>query len=259
MNAITFFHTHPAIARQVKLAGREQVSEGRADCLAAQQRHRLIHDHMGLVIRIAALVHGRSNGMVERADLVQIGMTALVEAANAYQDRGHAFSSYAGLRVRGAMIDHLRRSSGAARSAARKRRDLAATRHAVESGLGRSATALDMADAMGISVPEYHKLVAACQTITHLAIDSAYDDRAPGFADKGPAAEERITEAQRAACLRSAMARLPEREALVLDLYFAHGQSLDDIGRRIGVGPARVCQIKKEALMRLRTALAGLI
>jgi RNA polymerase sigma factor for flagellar operon FliA len=259
MNAITFFHTHPDIARRDSPPRRGQAPDATADNIAEPDRHRLIRDHMALVARIAAQVHRRCSASIERADLVQIGMTALVEAANAYRDCGHAFSSYAGLRVRGAMIDHLRRSSGAARSAARQRRDFAATRHAVEAGLGRPATVLEMADAMGIPVAEYHKRVAACQPITHLAIDSAYDDRAPSFADKAPAVEEQITEAQRAACLRGAMAQLPEREALVLDLYFAHGRSLDDIARHLGVGAARVCQIKREALLRLRGLLAGLV
>lgn len=254
MNAITFFRTNAAAGRRSGLSAADGIETN--DVL---RRHRLIHDHMALAIRIASQLHSRTRSNIERADLVQIGMTALVEAADAYQERGHAFSSYASVRIRGAMIDHLRRSSGAARSAARQRRDLAATRHAVETALGRAASAIDMADAMGLSVADYHKLVDACQPVTHLGLDTAYDDKAAGFTDEAPAAEEQITEAQRAACLRSAMARLPEREALVLDLYFAHGQSLDAIARRLGVGPARVCQIKREALLRLRGLLAGLI
>lgn len=99
----------------------------------------------------------------------------------------------------------------------------------------------------------------APQPVTHLGLDSAYDHKAAGFAHDAPAVGARITEAQRAACLRSATARLPAREALVLNLCFAHGQSLGTIARHLGVGAARVCQIKREALLRLRGLLAGLV
>ena len=104
----------------------------------------LVQAHMPLVRKIAWHVHGRVSNAMDVEDLVQIGMVALVEAANGYEDRGHAFSTYAGMRVRGAMIDHLRRHATQARSGMVKRKELARARVELESRLGRAATEAEL-------------------------------------------------------------------------------------------------------------------
>src|SRR5690606_10324543 len=107
---------------------------------AAQPPEALVRAHMPLVRKIAWHVHGRVASAIEIEDLVQIGMVALVEAANSFEDRGHAFATYATLRIRGAMIDHLRRHALIRRSAMARRRELLAARQALESRLGRAPT-----------------------------------------------------------------------------------------------------------------------
>ena len=103
----------------------------------------LARTHMGLVRKIAWHVHGRVSSAVEIEDLVQIGMISLIEAANAYEDRGHAFSTYATMRIRGGMIDHLRRHATLCRSAMVKRREINAAIALVRSGTaGRSGATL---------------------------------------------------------------------------------------------------------------------
>jgi RNA polymerase sigma factor (sigma-70 family) len=87
----------------------------------------LVRTHMQLVRKIAWHVHARVASAIEIEDLVQIGMIALVEAANGYEDRGHAFGTYATMRIRGAMIDHLRKNASICRSAMARRREMNAS------------------------------------------------------------------------------------------------------------------------------------
>src|SRR5215212_4128672 len=97
----------------------------------------LVRAHMPLVRKIAWHVHGRVSSAIDIEDLCQIGMVALVEAANSYEDRGHAFSTYASMRIRGNMIDHLRRQATICRSAMVKRRQLTKARTDFEKAHGR--------------------------------------------------------------------------------------------------------------------------
>src|ERR1044071_2826756 len=91
---------------------------------ARQDPGQLVRAHMPLVRKIAWHVHGRVSSAIDIEDLVQIGMVALVEAANGYEDRGHAFATYASMRIRGPMIDHLRRNATICRSAMAKRKEM---------------------------------------------------------------------------------------------------------------------------------------
>ena len=88
----------------------------------------LARAHMPLVRKIAWHVHGRVSTAIDVEDLIQIGMIALVESANGFEDRGHAFATYASVRIRGAMIDHLRRHATICRSAMARRREFAKAR-----------------------------------------------------------------------------------------------------------------------------------
>jgi len=215
----------------------------------------LARAHMPLVRRIAWHVHGRVSTAIDIEDLVQIGMIALVEAANAYEDRGHAFATYASMRIRGAMVDHLRRQATIARSAMARRREISAARAKLENGLGRAASEAEMAEAMGVDASAYRVLADSTESIHHESLDEVYSDQSMWFAD----VEDRADEALEREALREALAghigTLPEREALVLQLYFVEEMNLEEIGQTLGVGAARVCQIKKSALDRLRGAL----
>lgn len=168
---------------------------------------RLVHDHMRLVRKLAWHVHGRIARAVEVDDLIQTGMVALVEAARRYEDRGFSFATYAGVRVRGAMLDALRAQRPGGR------------------GLAVVVEPLDQ--------PE---------------VDC--------IADPAPLADTLFDQAEQCHDVAAAIAHLPPREAQVVLLYFAEGLALDAIGARLGIGAARVCQIKKAGLARLRAAFA---
>jgi RNA polymerase sigma factor FliA len=212
---------------------------------------------MPLVRKIAWHVHAKVASTIEVEDLAQIGMVALVEAANAFEDRGHAFATYASLRIRGAMIDHLRSQATICRSAMARRRRLAAARQALEGRLGRAPTEAEMAAEMGLEAADYRALVDESQSVHHESIDEVYSEHSIWFADDSEGADERLDRDRLQAAVAAKIRTLPEREAMVLQLYYVEELNLEEIGEVLGVGAARVCQIKKSALDRVRRELGS--
>ncbi|MEJ7926879.1 FliA/WhiG family RNA polymerase sigma factor [Sphingobium sp. AN641] len=221
----------------------------------AETPEQLARRYMPLVRKIAWHVHGRVSSAIEVEDLLQIGMLALVEAANGFEDRGLGFASYAQLRVRGAMIDHLRRQATLCRSAMARRKELAGARRMLEQRLGRTPTEAEMSAHMGIDPAEFREMVDGAEMIQHASMDEVYSDQSIWFAD----VEDRADDIMEREALKAAVARhigdLPQREALVLQLYFVEELNLEEIGQTLDIGAARVCQIKKAALDKLREKL----
>lgn len=218
----------------------------------------LARAHMPLVRRIAWHVHGRVSSAIEIEDLVQIGMIALVEAANGYEDRGHAFATYATMRVRGAMIDHLRRHATLCRSAMTRRRELEGTRSRLASRLGRDPAEAELATEMGLAPAAFRALADATAQVRHQSMDEVYSDQSMWFADVAERIDQSLEREQLKASLAEHIGRLSAREAMVLQLYFVEEMNLEEIGLTLNVGAARVCQIKKAALEKLRAALRDL-
>ncbi len=217
----------------------------------------MVRAHAGLVRRVAWAVHSRLSSAIEVDDLMQIGMVALVEAARTFEDRGVAFSHYAATRARGAMIDHLRRESRTARSGSANRRKLAQARSALENRLGRRATDAEMSAAMELGPDAYFALVATTQPLQQESIEEVYSDQDLGFADGAEAADTMLERREAADALAREIATLGEREGMVLHLYFVEELNLEEIGAVLNVGAARVCQIKKAAMDKLRERLSG--
>jgi len=216
----------------------------------------LIERHTAMVRRIAWHVHSRVSASVELEDLIQTGLIALIEAARGYEDRGHAFSTYASMRVRGAMIDQLRRDAKVSRSAMAARRRIAETRNQLEQQNLRSPDSHEMAAALDMSTADYLALESSAQAIEQMSIDDHYSDHDPWFADSSEAADARIERTQMSALLTQQLSQLSEREAMVLQLFFVEELNLHEIGAVLGIGAPRVCQIKKAALYKLRGQLA---
>ncbi|MBV2151063.1 FliA/WhiG family RNA polymerase sigma factor [Sphingobium sp. AS12] len=216
---------------------------------------RLARQYMPLVRKIAWHVHGRVSTAIEVEDLLQIGMVALVEAANSFEDRGLGFAAYAQLRVRGAMIDHLRRQATLCRSAMAKRKDLAKVRNRLEQQLGRLPTEAEMSADMGLDPSDYRELADSVEMVQHTSMDEVYSDQSMWFADVEDRADDILERESLKAAIANGISELPEREALVLQLYFVEELNLEEIGHTLDIGAARVCQIKKAALDRLREKL----
>ncbi len=216
----------------------------------------LVQAHLPMVRRLAWHVAGRAIPGGDLSDLVQCGMVALVEAAQAYEDRGHAFSTYATMRVRGAMIDQLRRNATITRTAMQQRRSIDAARARFTAQHGRAPAEDELGAAMGVSAAEMRAMIADTQPVAIEPIDEVYSDHSPWFADDGEGADEAIDREATTARLAEAIAGLPEREAMILQLYFIEELNLHEIGETMNIGAARVCQIKKAALSKLRGLLA---
>ncbi len=217
----------------------------------------LIRSHSQLVRRIAWHVHSRMSSVIEVADLVQIGMIALVEAARTFEERGIAFAPYATMRIRGAMIDQLRKDARMCRSGMVNRRKIAAVRALLENRLHRHANDSEMAVELGIELSEFHAMLQSTQAIQQESLDEVYSDHAVWFTDTSVRADDHILEDQLKKALAEHISSLGEREALILQLYFVEELNLDEIGETLNVGAARVCQIKKAALEKLRVKMTA--
>lgn len=226
--------------------------------LAQVDPERLISSHLALVRRIAWHVHARVSSAIDVEDLVQIGMVALIEAARGFEDRGHAaFATYASVRVRGAMIDQLRKGATLVRSAMRRKREWGQVRARLEGQLGRAATDAEMAAALEIPIADYRAAMAQTHAVQSESLDDVYSDHSQWFASDDPDAHDCLEQDRRRRAIAAAIATLPEREAQVLQLYFVEELNLEEIGQVLGVGAARICQIKKTALTKLRGQLTG--
>lgn len=216
---------------------------------------RLARQYMPLVRKIAWHVHGRVSTAIEVEDLLQIGMVALVEAANSFEDRGLGFGAYAQLRVRGAMIDHLRRQATLCRSAMAKRKELAKVRGGLEQRLGRLPTEAEMSNAMGLDPADFREIADSVEMVQHTSMDEVYSDQSMWFADVEDRADQVLERESLKKALAACIGELPQREAMVLQLYFVEELNLEEIGQTLDIGAARVCQIKKAALDKLREKL----
>lgn len=215
----------------------------------------LIADHVPLVRKLAWHVHARVASAIDIEELVQIGLLALVEAAQGYEDRGFEFATYASMRIKGAMIDGLRRQSLAGREAAGKRRRIEAAEAAVEARECRAATAAEVAAELDLPLADFLALRNSVRPTTQVSIEDTYSDHDRAFADERPSPEDWLHDERTRHMVAAAIATLPQRDQLVMQLYFVEELNLDEIGKVLDVSAARVCQIKAAALKTLRGKL----
>lgn len=222
---------------------------------AGSEGDALVTRHAELVKRIAYHLAGRLPPSVDVADLIQAGMLGLLEAASNYAaNRGASFETYAGIRIRGAMIDALRKLDWAPRSVHRKARAVAAAMRDIEKETGRDARDQEIAQRLGVGLDEYHSIIQDAASCRLASLDDAAataiapDDAADPFRE---VADEDFRSA-----LAQSIETLPERERLVMSLYYSDGLNLKEIGAVLKVTESRVCQLHGQALMRLKARLA---
>ena len=219
-------------------------------------RDRLVREHLPLVRRIAWHVHGSMSTIVEVEDLVQVGLIALVEAAATFEDRGLvSFRHYCTTRVRGAMIDELRRQATTTRGAMKRRPHYAQAVVALTDPTGRAPDEAAVAAKIGVSVERLRADYASADAVRFDSIDQVYADDLPWFADDSPDAFAQLSDGETRDRLIAAITALPEREAQVIQLYYVEELNLEEIGQVLGVGAARICQIKAAAHARLKKAM----
>lgn len=222
----------------------------------AREEGALVREHLPLVRRLAWHVHGSVSTAVEVEDLVQVGLVALVEAAASFEDRGQVtLKQYLATRLRGAMIDELRRHAAMTRGAIKRRRAYQGAIKALTGELGRAPAEGEIAANLGISVDKLRADYATAEAVRFDSIDEVYADDQPWFASDEPSAFDQLADGQMRDRLVAAIAALPEREQMVIQLYHVEELNLEEIGAVLGVGAARVCQIKSSAHSRLKKTM----
>jgi RNA polymerase sigma factor for flagellar operon FliA len=219
----------------------------------------LVIRHGELVKRIAYHVVSRLPAHIEVDDLIQAGMIGLLNAAqNFTPTKGANFETYAGIRIRGAMLDEARRSNWTPRSTFRNAKQVSLAIRSIENRTGRDAKGQEIAETLGVSIEEYHRMVESAASSRILSYEQLAGDpeRAsmlPDAPEDGP--ETMLEEDQFREALAEAISSLPERERLVLSLYYDRELNLREIGAILEVSESRVCQIHGQAVLRVRSRL----
>jgi len=220
----------------------------------------LITQNIDLVRRIAQHLIARLPSTVDIDDLLQSGMVGLLEAANNFDPtRGASFETYAGIRIRGSMLDDIRKHDWTPRSVHHKYRKVAEAIKAIEGETGRAAKSSEVAARLQISVDEYHKILADSSSSRLFSLEETLDEptlhRTPPRSDSATP-EQELYQAQFRGRLAEQIKQLPERERLVLSLYYERELNLKEIGQVLDVTESRVCQIHGQAMVRLRNVVA---
>ena len=217
----------------------------------------LIESELNQVRRIAHFYHGRVRGVIEIEDLIQVGNLGLIDAAQRYVHRdGVTFGSYAGIRIRGAIVDHLRRASHLCRTTIAMRQKVNRATESLERRLQRMPSATEIAAEAGMNIHEYEEWRVVFQANTHNTIDEMMDDFSIWFHSSDDNPEDHLAKVQMKASLRRALEVLSEKEALVIQLYYVEELNVYEIAEVLEVTTGRVSQIKKAAILRLRDRLA---
>ena len=215
-----------------------------------------VQAHAHLVRRIAHHLVARLPSSVQVEDLIQAGMIGLLEALSKYDgSKGASFETYAGIRIRGAMLDEIRRGDWAPRSVHRNARRVAEAIRSVESQTGREAQDKDVAATLGMDLDEYHRVLRDASGCRLFSYDELLEsDETPELSSERSVAERFENEAFRRGIVE-AIRHLSEREQLVLSLYYDEELNLKEIGAVIGVSESRVSQILSQCMLRLRARL----
>jgi len=229
-------------------------------------RAELLAEHISLVHHVARQIHRRVSSDVEFDELASAGTMGLIEAMERFEPtRGLAFSTFAVPRVRGAILDELRRIDHVPSSVRRRTRTLSTARETLRHQLGREPVGEEVAEMLGLDLPSLWKLEAEAEGTMRVTLDGASTedaDEAPRaqamVADEFQTVEDRITLDQETSILRETILRLSQQERTVLTLYYFEELKLHEIASVLEVTESRVSQIRQKAIVKLRGELSSL-
>ena len=232
-----------------------------------QNREEQLNQHLGLVYHVARQL-SRARAMdLELDELVSAGTIGLIEAFNNFdQSRGLAFSTFAAPRIRGAMLDEMRRQDHVPRSVRRRVRELSSATEALTREMGCVPEPALIARRMGVDLDTYFRWQWEGDGARFVPLERTAEGATPGSristehieAAVEPEVDERLTHVEEVARLRTAIAALPPTERQVLSLYYFEDLKLAEIAQILGVSESRVSQIRGRAVLRLRDAMGNL-
>jgi RNA polymerase sigma factor for flagellar operon FliA len=223
-------------------------------------------DNLHIVKIIASKLYARIPGGIELDDLVHTGILGLIDAVKKYDPtKGTRFSTYASLRIRGAMLDELRNLDWASRTLRQKIKEIENAFQTLEAKLGRTPQEEEVAKSMNMSMPEFHKLLSQSRGVGIGVFRIAAEDEG-NIADDNVLhyyAEENnsspvlmLEKTEMKKILAGLMDQLPDRERMVLSLYYIDDLNLKEVGKVMNLTESRISQIRTSAILRLRAKLA---
>lgn len=221
-----------------------------------------IEDYAPLVKRIAYHLMLRMPASVLVEDLIQAGMIGLIEASQKFDaSKGASFETYAGIRIRGAIMDETRKGDWVPRSVHRNARKITQAIGELEAQLGREASEKEISEALDMSLEEYRAILQDTASARLFSYEESATDDDASPTKPATIGLEAPTDAFERDALKQSLARaitqLPEREQLVLSLYYDEELNLKEIGQILGVSESRVSQIHSQAAARLKAKLTG--
>jgi RNA polymerase sigma factor for flagellar operon FliA len=227
--------------------------------LADKNQDELVRKQAPLVKRIAYHLMSRLPPTVQVDDLVQSGMIGLLEASRNYDaSQGASFETYAGIRIRGAMLDEIRKGDWAPRSLHRKVREISRVVAEIEAETGRDARDAEVAARLNMDLDSYYQTLqdaTSHKVFSFEDLPSKDDIISEGLYERIPEPSENVEKEKFKNALAQAIASLPERERLVMSLYYREELNLRETGEVMGVSESRVCQIHSQALVRLKARM----
>jgi RNA polymerase sigma factor for flagellar operon FliA len=226
-----------------------------------QDKNQYVVQYAPLVKRIAYHLMARLPASVQVDDLIQVGMIGLLDAAGNYDDtQGAQFETYAVQRIRGAMLDELRQNDWLPRSARKTLRQIETAMNALEQRACRAPTEREVADELHVSLDDYQQMLLDARGSQLLHYEDMHSGEGEDFfehhcADASPEPFAKLQDERFRVKLIEAIGMLPEREKLMMAMYYEEELNLREIGEVLGVSESRVCQLHSQAMARLRSKL----
>jgi len=233
----------------------------KTDVYNQYQKEDMVDKHAQLVKRIAYHLKSRLPANIQLDDMIQSGMIGLLEAASNYDAaQGASFETYASIRIRGAMLDEIRKNDWAPRSVHRNSRRVAEVVRKIENDKGRDARDSEIAEALEMEMDEYNRILQDASGHKILSFEEiGIGDES--ILDNIPNPQNGVLDVLQKDDLNqhvaNAIAGLPERERMVMALYYAEELNLREIGAVLGVSESRVSQIHSQAVIRLQSRLSS--
>ncbi|MFP7756418.1 FliA/WhiG family RNA polymerase sigma factor [Thermodesulfobacteriota bacterium B35] len=227
-------------------------------------RSQLIREHMPLVELVVQRMVPQVPSFMSRDDMTSAAMVGLIDAANKFDaSKGVKFNTFAEYRIRGAILDEMRKLDWFSRSLREKQNRLTQTMLRLERKLGRSPEEEEMAEAMDLTLEEYHDLLAKVSHLGCVSLHEALDHTEAGRnfldnladAEAGPTPLEMIENQEITAIIADILEELSEKERLVISLYYYEELTQKEIAEVIGVSEGRVSQLHSQALVKLRVKM----